>query len=252
MSYTPKSPFSFKDAASALMNTTSIAPPTFTIPTAPLPENVPFPSKPLGMTANSTYGMQQGDTNRFHRTAQSDILHSAINILTEGIIEERKSSCYVHVSHFFDNNLDVAAWLNKTTKDERETRYNEWLLTRKPDALRIRNSIVIHNLNDTTSLADIYMMCSRIGTVLDIYKPKDDKGYVFIDFEDSLSIAIAIREMHKTRVNDDLITVNIAKTAFTSRNDYTKKAAGSPKSSRSNSPPYICGGHDVIASCLFK
>jgi RNA recognition motif-containing protein len=165
------------------------------------------------------------NSDRFHRTVQSDILTAAIKVLTDDIMTTRKNSSYVHMSQLYNNTIDLSVWLNNFNKDVRETIYDEWYKTRKPDPRRVRNSIVIRNLTDDVSMADIYIICSRIGTVLDIYKPRDNKGFTFVDFEDSISIAVAIRELHKTLLNGETVTVELSKTAFTCRNDLTKEVS---------------------------
>ena len=197
-------------------------------------------------------GFSTPPTSRFHRTAQSDILTAAIKILTDNIIEERKSACYVHLSALFDNELDLSTWLNKIDKVKRDAVYNEWYYTRKPDINRIRNSIVIRHLNDDTTNADVFTICSRIGTVLDVYKPRNDKGFVFVDFEDSLSIGIAIRELHKVKVNGELITVELSKTSFTSRNDLTKPTGSTSPSSATTPKSRSLSPVGIESKCLFN
>ena len=185
--------------------------PVVPLPVVPLPQNIntaslmgfesSAPSTPRASTTQTAPSSPSSSSSRFHRTAQSDILTAAIKILTDGIIEERKHNHYVHISNLFENELDLAIWLNKMNKNERYSKYSEWLITRRPNSERIRNSIVIRHLNEYTTNADVFIICSRIGTVLDIYKPKDDKGFVFVDFEDSLSIGLAIRELHKVKLH---------------------------------------------------
>jgi hypothetical protein len=197
------------------------------------------PSSPPSSHHSSPHHSYSYNTpSRFHRTGQSDVLTAAIKVLTDNIIEDRKNTNYHHISQLYENTHDLCLWLDTVDKTTRDNIYNEWITTRRPNSERIRNSIVIRYINDCITLSDIY-------------KPKDDKGFVFVDFEDSLSVAIAIRELHKVQLNNQIISVELSKSAFTSRNDLSKsttssKSGSSTPKSRSISPI------EILSTCDSK
>ena len=157
--------------------------------------------------------------SRFTTSPQTEILAAASKILSASYKKPKKSSFPFSkkTSYLYGYTTDLSNWLNVLTKEDREIIYATWMSTRKLNPNRVRNSVLIHNLPPDTTCADIYVMCSVIGTVLDVYKPHGDKNIMFVDFEEPLSVPNAIKELHQVLFNRYTIGVEIPRTSFTQR-----------------------------------
>lgn len=157
--------------------------------------------------------------SRFTPSPQTEILAAASKILSASYKKPKKSSFPFskRTSYLYAYTNDLSNWLNMLTKEDRELIFQTWMSTRKLNPNRVRNSVLIHNLHPDTTCADIYTICSAIGTVLDVYKPHGNKNIMFVDFEEPLSVPNAIKELHQVLLNRYTIGVEIPRTSFTQR-----------------------------------
>jgi RNA recognition motif-containing protein len=162
-------------------------------------------------------------TSRFNSTPRTEILRAASRVLSESFKSKSKFPKNRKGSLLYDFHVDLNEWLNKFPVEKRNEVYDYWMKTRKLNPDRIRNSVLIHNIPADITCADIYLICSAIGKVLDVYKPTNDKNYMFVDFEDALCVPNAIKELHQLNLNGHTLCADIPKTAFTTRRkDITK------------------------------
>jgi hypothetical protein len=156
-------------------------------------------------------------TSRFNSTPKTEILKAASRVLSESFKSRSKFPKNRKSSLLYDFQGDLSAWLNKFPVEKRNEVYDYWMKNRKLNPDRIRNSVLIHNIPGDITCADIYIICSAIGKVLDVYKPSNNKNYMFVDFEDALCVPNAIKELHQLNLNGITLGVEIPHTSFTTR-----------------------------------
>jgi hypothetical protein len=157
--------------------------------------------------------------SRFTTSPQTEILTAASKILSASYKKQKTSSFPFTktASYLYNYTKDLSTWLNALSVVDRNLIYETWMSTRKLNPNRIRNSVLIHNIHPDITCADIYLICSAIGTVLDVYKPNNGKNIMFVDFEEPLSVPNAIKELHQIFLNGYTIGVEIPRTSFTQR-----------------------------------
>ena len=132
-------------------------------------------------------------------------------------------------SYLFGNSKDISDWLEPIPEEQRTDLYNKWIENKHVSPDRERYSVLISNLPDTITEAELLIICGTIGVPRDIYRPcdyytKEKKNIAFIDFERAIDMLIAIKELSGCSLRGMTLCVSVSVNAFKSNPSGTKKS----------------------------
>ena len=79
------------------------------------------------------------------------------------------------------------------------------------------NRLIISNLNENTNRTDLYQLCSKYGTITDIYLPMDinnnskHRGFGYVSFQTTTQTQQAFKAIYGTKLNCNTLKVGYAK-----------------------------------------
>ncbi len=131
-------------------------------------------------------------------------------------------------SYLFGNAADIYTWLEPVSMEQRTELYTRWSKMKQTDRARERYSIILYNLSDEITDADLLLIVGTIATPRDIYRPKDYttgklKRFAFIDYNSPIEMLAALKELNGCSLKGYTIRADIPSTAFTLNPSLNKK-----------------------------
>jgi hypothetical protein len=131
-------------------------------------------------------------------------------------------------SYLFGNAEDIMSWVAPVSEEQRQELYDRWMAARRPSRTRERYSIILRNIADEVTDADLLLITGTIATPRDIYRPNDyhtgeRKRYAFIDYNSPVEMLTAMKELNGCSLRGFTLRVDIPSTAFTLNPSLNKK-----------------------------